>query len=273
MPSPVVAASKLRQVEMIEKAWRDEAFKQELLANSKPVISRELGEPIPDFIHLKALAETPSLLLVIVPPKQQTPEGDQNEALKPQELSTSQERANAVSAVIREGQLGLAQVLRAVIQNDLIKRAWADDGFMQELLSNTRVTVEKVIAEKGLPVTLPASLEIKALEETATRRYMVIPNNPENSTEFEKAVLAGGATRITPASTLPGNAHDSKWTIANSNAWGYSLDRHGITLPLCGAFAQIFAISGEMDLTQNLPVCTFSTPDGTDEVKVGLPNI
>lgn len=54
---------------LISKAWKDEAFKQELLSNPKAVISRELGTQIPDNVEVKVLEETPTSLYLALPVK------------------------------------------------------------------------------------------------------------------------------------------------------------------------------------------------------------
>jgi hypothetical protein len=101
---------------------------------------------------------------------------------------------------------------------------------MQELLTDSNATVRKAIADLKLPLTVPADLEFRALEETATRRYSTFPVNPATKEPigFERA-LATAAPRGT----------SSKWTLANAAAWGYSVLRHGITLPFCGAFVLV----------------------------------
>jgi hypothetical protein len=237
----LVSHSTITQTEMIEKAWNSESFKQELLTSPKAMVGREMGEPMPDFIDFKVLEETADRLWLIIPPRPSTlpePEPDHENIgpLKPNELKSKPERVAALQAAIQAGELDLAQLLRAAVQQHLTLRAWEKDGFMQELLVDARAMFEQAITDLGLPVgPLPASLEIRALEETATRRYMLIPANPaeENLTSLEQAVAAGQPSRKFTRGT------GRKWRVASVNAWGYSLALHGITLPYCGAFVEI----------------------------------
>jgi hypothetical protein len=230
-----MAENKKDLVQVMEAVWADETRRQEFLTAPKTVIAREIGEVIPDFIHLKTLPETSHTLWLIVPPKPSNwpdiTETPPDEHLKPNELKNKQERVTAVQAAMQAGQLDPAQIIRAIVQFHLVASAWADDGFMQELLSSPKSLFEKVAAEKGLPLAaLPADFEIKALEETDTRRYMLLPANP-NQPELS------GLERAVKTDFSRGNSH--KWRIANVNAWGYSAPKHGITLPYCGAFVGI----------------------------------
>jgi hypothetical protein len=222
-------------VQLMETAWRDGSFKQAFLNNPKMVIAQEMDEVIPDFIHLKTLQETPDMIWLIIPPKPDNwpdiTETPADEHLKPNELKNKQERAAAVQAAVQAGHLDPAQIIRAIVQFHLVASAWADDAVMQELLSSPKAIFEKVAAEKGLPLAaLPADFQIKALEETGTRRYMLLPADPDQPE-------LSGLERAVKTEFARGSSH--KWRIANVNAWGYSAPKHGITLPYCGAFVGI----------------------------------
>lgn len=53
--------------QLIIKAWKDEAFKQELMSNPKAVYARELGQKIPESVNIQALEETPNSLYLVIP--------------------------------------------------------------------------------------------------------------------------------------------------------------------------------------------------------------
>ena len=59
--------------------------------------------------------------------------------------------------------------------SDLIKRAWQDAGFKQQLLSDPRATIEE-----SLGVTLPTGLHIYIHEQTPTDLHLVLPMPPED---------------------------------------------------------------------------------------------
>jgi hypothetical protein len=225
---------KINITQLMEKAWANASLRQEFATQIKAVIGRETGEIIPDVIDIKLLQENPKLIWIVVPPKPSNwpniTEIPDEPHLKPNEFSSQKERVAAVKAAFQKGEIGLPQVLRAVIQSYVTEAAWGKDGFLQELLSDCRTVVKKAIADKKLPLELPDDLEIRALEETATRRYMTLPTDPGLSEPigFERAIT-------TPYTR--GTSH--RWYIANSNAWGYTVSRHGITLPFCGAFVAL----------------------------------
>ncbi|MBO3458657.1 NHLP leader peptide family RiPP precursor [Aetokthonos hydrillicola Thurmond2011] len=58
-----------REIEahIIAQAWKDNAYKQELLNNSKTVIEQEFGVQIPDDIKVNVLEENPTTLYFVLP--------------------------------------------------------------------------------------------------------------------------------------------------------------------------------------------------------------
>ena len=79
---------------------------------------------------------------------------------------------------------------RKEIESNLIAKAWKDDSFKQQLMNNPK----SAIAEAG--ISLPESIEVKVIEETANTFYLVIPRQPSQEKELSEADLqsvAGGA--------------------------------------------------------------------------------
>lgn len=62
---------------------------------------------------------------------------------------------------------------RKELEERLIARAWQDEAFKQELISNAKATLKK----QG--INLSANIEVKVVEETFTTLYLVIPMNPD----------------------------------------------------------------------------------------------
>ncbi|MGI2903280.1 NHLP leader peptide family RiPP precursor [Tolypothrix sp. VBCCA 56010] len=86
---------------------------------------------------------------------------------------------------------------RFEFEQKLIQRAWEDENFKQELLSNPKAVFARESGEE-----LPKDLEIEVIQETANKVYLVLPTNPapditkELSEEALEAV-AGGVSGCT----------------------------------------------------------------------------
>lgn len=57
------------KVQVIKKAWEDDAFKQQLIADPKGAIKQAFGVDLPAGIELKVVEESPSLYYLPLPPK------------------------------------------------------------------------------------------------------------------------------------------------------------------------------------------------------------
>ena len=60
--------------QVIARAWKDEAFKQELLRDPKNVLGRELariapGATLPEQVQIHVLEETPTTRYLVLPPQ------------------------------------------------------------------------------------------------------------------------------------------------------------------------------------------------------------
>src|SRR5262245_16682027 len=76
------------EAHLIARAWKDEAFRQELLRDPKAVLARELaqlqpGTTLSDSIEVRVVEETPSTRYLVLPPK---PAIDSGEELTDTEL-------------------------------------------------------------------------------------------------------------------------------------------------------------------------------------------
>ncbi|MEH2072561.1 MAG: NHLP leader peptide family RiPP precursor [Nostoc sp.] len=80
-----MAANKGRreiESDLIARAWKDEAFKQELIRNPKAVFARESGQKIPENIEIKVVEETGNTLYLVLPKSPQVSEELSDEALE-----------------------------------------------------------------------------------------------------------------------------------------------------------------------------------------------
>jgi hypothetical protein len=52
---------------LIIKAWEDEAFRQELLTNPRPVYVREIGQELPEGFEIEIIEEAPGTIKMVLP--------------------------------------------------------------------------------------------------------------------------------------------------------------------------------------------------------------
>ena len=55
------------EARIIAKAWKDESYRQELLANPKAIFEQEFGIEFPTEINVEVLEETPTSLNFVLP--------------------------------------------------------------------------------------------------------------------------------------------------------------------------------------------------------------
>jgi hypothetical protein len=54
---------------IIAKAWQDEAYRKELVANPKGMLQKEFGVELPESLNIEVLEESPAKLYIVIPPK------------------------------------------------------------------------------------------------------------------------------------------------------------------------------------------------------------
>ncbi len=69
--------------QIIERAWRDDSFRQELLRDTKAVVAREYGIYLPENMNLVVHEETPTTLHFVLP---RNPAGAGDDELSDAEL-------------------------------------------------------------------------------------------------------------------------------------------------------------------------------------------
>jgi hypothetical protein len=57
------------EAKLVAQAWKDEAFKQELINNPKAVLEREIGQKIPENADIRVLEETANTVYLVIPKK------------------------------------------------------------------------------------------------------------------------------------------------------------------------------------------------------------
>ncbi|PWW05163.1 putative ribosomally synthesized peptide [Paenibacillus cellulosilyticus] len=65
----------------------------------------------------------------------------------------------------------------------IIKKAWDEPDFKQQLLDNPIQAIKQAFG-----IAMPAGSNLKVVEETATKHYLIIPPRPESSLVAEENV-------------------------------------------------------------------------------------
>jgi hypothetical protein len=80
------------------------------------------------------------------------------------------------------------------MEDAVVKKALADEGFRNRLRTNARAAVDQVLGELAPNARLPQSLQVRAIEESPDTFSIVIPHvrtQPELS-DAELEQVAGG---------------------------------------------------------------------------------
>lgn len=70
------------EASLITKAWKDPAFKQELISNPKAIYTKELGQQLPEQLQVQVLEEDANNLYLVIPASMQVTEELSDEALQ-----------------------------------------------------------------------------------------------------------------------------------------------------------------------------------------------
>ena len=89
-----------------------------------------------------------------------------------------------------------------LIWGEIVARAWRDEAFKQQLLSNPKA----VLTEAGMSV--PEDVELQVVQDTPTLRHLVLPVAPAGSSTLSEEALdlvsGGGSTTTPPPATVYG---------------------------------------------------------------------
>jgi hypothetical protein len=90
---------------------------------------------------------------------------------------------------------------RKEFEAKIVKKAWEDAAFKNQLLANPKSVIEKELQSVQMGVKLPASIKVKVVEETADTIYLVLPRNPKEVTgkelsDSELEAVAGGTITV-----------------------------------------------------------------------------
>jgi len=155
------------EIHLITRALKDEAFKQELLANPKAVVEKELGTKLPEELEINVLEETEDTLYMVLPCNPY--EGMSESELKATLGMSYEDVAQWVLDQQRNAFLDEASSVAVIV------RAWRDEGFKQELLNHPIKVIEQELGEE-----MPEGIQIQILEEIESTLCMVLPKFLDN---------------------------------------------------------------------------------------------
>lgn len=74
---------------------------------------------------------------------------------------------------------------RKEFEAKIIKKAWSDPKYKEELLKNPKAVIEKELQELQDGFKIPDELDIKVFEENPKSLCLVLPMNPQEVTDQE----------------------------------------------------------------------------------------
>lgn len=86
-----------------------------------------------------------------------------------------------------------------LIWGEIVARAWRDEAFKQQLLSNPK----QVLTEAGMSVA--DGVELQVVQDTPTIRHLVLPvapTGPQSLSEDELDLVSGGGSTATSGSEV-----------------------------------------------------------------------
>ncbi|MBE9036791.1 NHLP leader peptide family RiPP precursor [aff. Roholtiella sp. LEGE 12411] len=153
------------EIHLITRALKDEGFRQELIANPKAVVEKELGTKLPEELEINVLEETEDTLYMVLPYNPY--EGISEEDLKALVGMTYEDVARWL----------LDQQRNALLDEEssvtVMARAWRDDGFKQELITNPVKVIEEELGGK-IQEQLQ-DIQLQVITETVNSLFIVQP--------------------------------------------------------------------------------------------------
>jgi hypothetical protein len=156
---------------IVDKAFEDDEFKKELIANPKSVLQKEFGSELPADLDVQVLEITKEKTYFVLPVK--PPAGVEI----PKE-SDAQPGADSI-----------------------IAKAWNDEAFKKSFLDDPKATLNSVFH-----ADLPANLQVEALEETPNKLYITLPSEkpPDELSDEQLESVAGGECVVTTTCVIGG---------------------------------------------------------------------
>jgi phage terminase large subunit-like protein len=145
--------------EAFERIWSDEALKNRLLSDPKPVLA-EFGLDVPDSLSVQVHENTPQLINFVLPLESAF------QGVDPEQVDPA--------------------------GGKVFKTAWADPAFKAKLLADPKTAIQEATG-----TTFPAGTEVKVYENTPALEHLVLPVDPSYSelSDSDLEAVAGGMSK------------------------------------------------------------------------------
>ncbi|RCJ40613.1 hypothetical protein A6770_37725 [Nostoc minutum NIES-26] len=187
------------EIHLVTRALKDKGFRQELIANPKAVVEKELETKLPKEIEINVLEETQDILYMVLP-------CNPYEEISEEELKSSLEMTYEDIA-----QWVMEQQRNAFIDENngvrVIAKAWRDETFKQQLLQNPIMLFKQEFTQEIQDEL--QEVKIKMFVETANNIFILLPRDlmpPEVSieaAEMNMLMIAAGSAGDTQGQNTP----------------------------------------------------------------------
>ena len=103
-----------------------------------------------------------------------------------------------------------SEMTRKDLETQLVAKAWDDETFRQQLISNPKAVIEQEFGKK-----ISENIKVEIIEEPLDTRYIVLPTKLKTGDELDEEELeavAGGLSRRLPM-PLYGGAPWGNWFL------------------------------------------------------------
>lgn len=164
-----------QHLEITTRAWNDAEFAERLRQDPRAAIVEVCGVTLGDEIEIEVIVDTDKVSHTIIPHH-------------PVDVA-------GLRATIKEDRTD-EQKDKTVRPAELLARVQTDATLRQEFLTDPRT-----VLERELDTAIPSDVDVRVLEETATRIYFVLPQALVESEEVE--LSDAELTGVAGGSTLP----------------------------------------------------------------------
>ena len=173
------------EIYLISSALKNKKFREELRANAKAVVEKELGNKLPETLEIQVIEETETTIYLVLPNN-------------PYAGVTEEELQASLGMTYEDVALWILEQQRNTFLDEtssiaMLARVWRDEAFKQELSDNSKAVIAR---EWGIEI--PDEIEIQVLQETSKILYLVLPIEDNFGAvqnileaEWENANLAG----------------------------------------------------------------------------------